>query len=183
MTDSKIRELVYRFRSAIEVAYKDGKLSSDIIFKRFPHGCCGDTCYLLAEYLKSYGIETIWYSAERGEWSHAWLVVKDKRVKEPSQRFNFWPREVWDVLKEYGVDHPEAPIDVTKYNETDLSNGLIIDITADQFEDFDEPVYVGGLDYFHNSFVFVQAHDYEGLGDGRLHHLYMTITSYLRALQ
>ena len=32
MTDSKIRELVYKFRSAIEVAYKDGKLASDIIF-------------------------------------------------------------------------------------------------------------------------------------------------------
>ena len=69
------------------------------------------------------------------------------------------------------------------YNETDLSNGLIIDITADQFEDFDEPVYVGGLDYFHNSFVFVQAHDYEGLENGRLYHLYMTIKSYLRVLQ
>ena len=86
MMDSEIRKLSSRFRSAIVAAHKDGKLSSDVIFSKFPHGCCGDTCYLLAEYLRSYGIETIWYSAERGEWSHAWLVVKDERVNKPTQK-------------------------------------------------------------------------------------------------
>ena len=182
MTDRKIRELAGKYRRALEWARDDGKFATDITFKRFPHGCCGDTCYLLAEYLRQYGVETVWYSAERDDWSHAWLVVKDNRVKAPTQRFNSWPKEVWDSLRAYGVKNPEEPIDVTRYEETDLSDGLIIDITADQFDDFNEPVYVGGMDSFHNSFEFNQAHDYNELGDGRLRDLYNKTAPYLEVL-
>ena len=87
---------------------------------------------------------------------------------------------MWDTLRAYGVEHPEEPIDATRYDEKDLSSGLIIDITADQFEDFDEPVYVGRLNHFHSSFTFVDAHDYEGFQDNRrLDRLYMIIMKYL----
>ena len=56
----------------------------------------------------------------------------------------------------------------------------MVDITADQFDDYDIPVYVGGMDAFHRTFKFNQAHDYDGLvGDGRLVSLYETIEKYL----
>lgn len=70
-------------------------------------------------------------------------------------------------------------IDITRYEETDLENGLIIDITGDQFDDFDEPVFIGMADTFHRTFHFNQAHDYTELGDHRLHYLYRIVEEYL----
>lgn len=65
------------------------------------------------------------------------------------------------------------------YEETDLCNGLIIDITSDQFEGYDNPVYVGYMDEFHKSFDFVQAVDCDGVDEGRRSILYRVIASYL----
>ena len=79
MKDYRIEQLAKEYRSAIENAKNDGLFDSDFSFRHFPHGCCGDTSCLLAEYLRGEGVDTIWYSAQRGEWSHAWLVVKDRR--------------------------------------------------------------------------------------------------------
>ena len=62
--------------------------------------------YLLAEYLYRNGIETIWYSPQRVDWSHAWLVVKDERVHEPTLKLFLWPEELRGVLAQYGVEHP-----------------------------------------------------------------------------
>lgn len=179
MTEYEIRGHAIKYRLAVEAALKDGKFDKDIVFQRFPHGCCGDTCYLLAEYLTQFGIETIWYSAERDDWSHAWLVVKDDMVKEPTNCVNVFPEEIWSTLASYGVEHPEKPIDNTRYEEINLKDGLIIDITADQFADYDIPVYVGKIDSFHREFDFIQAHDYESLGSARLYRLYKTIKLYL----
>ena len=179
MTDMRIKELASNFRKAFENAQREGEFGSDITFNRFPRGCCGDTCYLLAEYLKGFGVKTVWYSANRGRGTHAWLVVKDNRVKKPKRRFNSYPEKVCDVLRAYGVENPEVSIDVTKYEEADLSHGLIIDITADQFDGFYESVYVGKADGFHKSFEFGQAHDYDGLRDGRLCSLYRIVEQYL----
>ena len=177
MTDNQIRELAVKFRAAIEIAKNEGMFSSDIIFHHFPRGCCGDTCYLLAEYLKENGFETIWVSTERDDWSHAWLVLKDHRTHAPTTRSFEWPEGLYAVVKEYGVIEPEKPFDVTRYKAEDIEDGLIIDITSDQFDDWNEPVYVGTMDYFHKSFEFVQAHDYDGLSDlnGRLSRLYRII--------
>ncbi len=180
MTDQKIRQLAKYYRAAIEAARDDGRFSTDISFKNFPHGCCGDASYLLAEYLRENEIETIWYSTRRGEWTHAWLVVKDARVKKPTPKSFSWPEELHDVLAEYGVQNPAEEIDITRYEENDLMAGLIIDITADQFDDYDIPVYVGYQDSFHQSFDFAVAHDYDGLNDVRLYSLYRTIKEYLR---
>ena len=180
MTDQKIRGLAEQIRAAIEAARDDGRVSTDITFMNFPRACCGDASYLLAEYLREFGIETIWYSTSRGDWTHAWLVVKDERVKKPTPKSFSWPKELHDVLEGYGVENPEKEVDITRYEEDDLHNGLIIDITADQFADYDIPVYVGSLDPFHQSFDFVQAHDYAGeLGNRRLETLYKSIKEYL----
>lgn len=76
MTDNQIKQLAIKFRKAIEIAHQKGLFSHDIALDDFPTGSCGDVSYLLAEYLKRNGIETIWYSAQRGDWSHAWLVSR-----------------------------------------------------------------------------------------------------------
>lgn len=39
--------------------------------------------------------------------------------------------------------------------EHDLNNGLIIDITSDQFDDCENPVYIGQMDDFHQTFDFI----------------------------
>ena len=113
--------------------------------------------------------------------SHAWLVVKDYRVKRPTSTSYNWPEKMWEILKSYGIEEPEKAIDTTHYTETDLENGLIIDITADQFPDYDISVYAGMVDSFHKQFGFKQAHDYNGLNDlnGRLERLYSVIDRYL----
>ena len=73
----------------------------------------------------------------------------------------------------------DIPVAIINYKQTDLTNGLIIDITGDQFEDYDIPVYVGKIDNFHRSFKLVAAHDYEGMNGGRLFGLYQKIKEYL----
>ena len=65
MTDSKIKQMAFKYRIAIENAKVNGALSTDLCFKHFPLGCCGDTCYLLAEFFRRAGVETVWYSAQR----------------------------------------------------------------------------------------------------------------------
>lgn len=179
MTDSQIKKLAIKYRSAIEAAHNDRLFANDIGFDDFPTGSCGDTCYLLSEYLRLRGVDTIWYSAQRNDFSHAWLVVKDKRVKQPTPRAFLWPKELRDIVAGYGVEHPDQEVDITRYEFEDLQSGLIIDITGDQFVDYDIPVYVGYLDQFHKTFNFNQAHDYDGLNDGRLCGLYRTISAYL----
>ena len=178
MDEQRIMKIAEKFRSAIEAARNKGHFDSDIMFRNFPRGCCGDSSYLLAEYLKDKSIDSIWYSASRGDWTHAWLVVKDYRVKTPTKKMFTWPEDQWPVLKQYGVMNPEQTITIEKYEEDDLVGGIIIDITGDQFVDYSIPTYVGYQDMFHKSFSFVQAHDYDGL-DARLRTLYKKIEQYL----
>ena len=179
MTDQQIKALAIKYRAAIEVAHSNGLFVHDIGFDDFPTGSCGDVSYLLAEYLRREGVETIWYSAERGKWSHAWLVVKDRRVKPPTPRSFSWPDELRGVVARYGVQQSEEEVDITRYEAKDLEKGLIIDITGDQFDDYEVPVYVGLVDVFHRSFDFIQAHDYDGLNDGRLYCLYRMIEQFI----
>ena len=179
MTDNQIKRLVERYRRAIETAHRKGLFIHDIALDNFPRGSCGDVSYLLAEYLYRNGIETIWYSAQRGDWRHAWLVVKDERVHEPTLKLFSWPKELRGVLAQYGVEHPEREVEIINYEAEDVQHGWIIDITADQFDDYDSSAYVGEMDAFHRTFKFNQAHDYDGLRDGRLVSLYQTIEKYL----
>lgn len=52
------KELVQNFRAAIDKAKANDEFKDDISFRRFPHGCLGDTSELLAEFLLINGIET-----------------------------------------------------------------------------------------------------------------------------
>ena len=90
-----------------------------------------------------------------------------------------WPERLRPIVECYGVREPEKEVDVTRYEDVDLEDGLIIDITADQFYDYGYRVYVGNPDEFHQAFDFNEAHDYDGLNDGRLCDLYNTIAEYL----
>ncbi len=175
----KIAEYATTFRTALYSAYQDGMFVKDIRFRTFPRGCCGDACYLLAEYLRRAGIETIWYSTERNDWSHAWLVVKDERVKPPTTRPFYWPEELEVDLKRYGIEHPESGFELTKYESSDFTEGIIVDITGDQFNDCDEAIFVGKADKFHQSFEFINAHDIYALNDERLCKLYRIVEEYL----
>ena len=165
-----ITELVQAFRAKLDCAYNEGLFSNDIIFHRFPRGCCGDTCYLLAEYLKSHGIQTIYVcGAFRGQ-SHAWLVIKDNRIHMPAPKHNTMPGELRELLTTCGEEAQNGPMDIPEYEDSNLSNGILIDITADQFGQ--APLYVGPMDPFHQKFTFNFAHDYNGFGNNRLSHLY-----------
>lgn len=177
MISSTLCELVHQFRSAIIAARDDRRFCNDIAFYNFPYACCGDASYLLAKYLKSKGVETVYVWGEKLDQSHAWLVVKDHRVKEPTPRFYEAPDNIKDILNLYSNDAYNEPINITHYEEDDLINGIIIDITADQFGE--KPIYIDYMDEFHKRFIFVAAHDYRGLWDGRLRELYHTIMEYV----
>lgn len=178
MTDREIKQLVQEFRNAIESARDEGRFKGDISFNSFPWACCGDASLLLAEYLKTtYGVETIYVENERNQGSHAWLVVKDARIKTPQEKFNRYPERLWSTLQSYGVANPEKPINVTHYEWIDIKNGL--DISSDQFDDCDVPAYVGLIDKYHRTFSFSKADDYDGLKSSRLRRLYRIIEEYL----
>ena len=86
-----IKKLVRDFRDAIDIAKNEGAFSGDFSFYKFPQGCCGDACDLIAQYLLDNGIKT-WYvsgnhyptsETEEENWgnfqSHAWLTTDDLR--------------------------------------------------------------------------------------------------------
>ncbi|MBQ7940141.1 MAG: hypothetical protein IJ281_07170 [Clostridia bacterium] len=165
------------FKVATERARDAGLFVKDFSFYNFPKACCGDTCYLLGEYLYHKDIKTIYVCGDLDGQSHAWLVVKDKRIKAPTIRYVEIPCVVRSFLNQYGGNQYEEKIELCNYEETDINHGLIIDITADQFG---EPsVYVDHMGDFHKQFNFVAAHDYTGLGSLRLKQMYNTILDFI----
>lgn len=177
MTDASLRRLVQQFRLAIDTAKQNHSFYGDLCFDKFPYACCGDTCYLLAEYLQSKGVNTIYVCGDDQGQSHAWLVVKDHRITIPQPQFWTPPDEILPILNEYSNNAYITPIDTTHYTEQDIINGLIIDITADQFGYV--PVYVDHVGLFHRQFAFASAHDYDSLGTPRLRRIYKTIITQL----
>lgn len=179
MTDQEIYFLAKKYRIAIKAAQNDNQFVQDRTFKDFPIECCGDACDLLAVYLKRHGINTIQILTSRENCPHAWLVVKDSRIKEPVRRSFSWPEELRDVIAKYGVENPDQEIDKTRYEMSDIEDGLIVDITADQFPDYNIPVYVGTMDAFHASFDYDHENAYIGLEVERIKELYHIIEQYL----
>ena len=175
--DTKIEmltNLARSFRSKVDSALHEGLFSNDIVFNHFPRACCGDTCYLLAEFLKQHGIQTIYVCGTRLNQSHAWLVVKDESIHLPVPQYYVMPDELKEIIKQYSGEIPKEPLVVLKYELSDLADGILIDVTADQFGE--EPVYVGPMDRFHRKFDYDFAHDYNGFGTKRLSCLYSIIT-------
>lgn len=176
MTDNRIRSLVNSFRKKIDRA-KSKDLFADTMLEDFPVQCCGVTSRLLAEFLLDNGIETLWISAEEfgtGE-THAWLVVKDDRIDPPRSCFDGVPNNIVNLLDAYGGGSSENLRKATCYEEQNIEQGLIIDITGDQFKEV--PVYVGYMDHFHKRFDFVAAYEHEGLPNKEYEELYEAIVS------
>lgn len=133
----------------MDAAQRAGLFNDVIRFHNFPRGSCGDTCYLLAEFLLQHDIQTeyVWGSAYSQ--SHAWLVVADSIAVENNKTG-------------LGVRHS-------------LSNDrTIIDITGDQFRskakflNYSCPVYIGEMDTFHRLFSIHDIHECRGLSDERI---------------
>jgi len=78
--------LVYQFRNAIDTAKDAGEFFDDFSFCDFPHGCCGDTCDLLAQFLLGHSIRTFYVCGHyydgsfEGTQSHAWLLTDNKEI-------------------------------------------------------------------------------------------------------
>lgn len=178
MSDNEIESKARIFREAIEIARDEHKFDDDESFIHFPTECCGLTCSLLAKHLfDHYKVETLWISAERDTATHAWLVLKDCRISDPHISISV-PDDIATILMEYnGTEEIEQkPI----YSEENVKHGLIIDITADQFDDFGEKVFVGCNSSFHNSFDFIGAHEYEDINDKKLNNAYEIIESVIK---
>lgn len=176
MTDEKIYDLACMFKDAILSALEEGFFENDDKFCRFPKGCCGDTCYLLASFLKKYGVETLYVWGDYGLRSHAWLVINDNRVKKPTPRYIEIENEYAEMLRKYG-EEINGLIEDARYRVRDLTNGLVVDITADQFG---EPsVYVGKRNDFYCKHTFRSAHICDGIEDDRLYNLYRKVSLFL----
>lgn len=174
MTDKRIMSLANDFRKRIDQAQKkDYFLNS--VFEEFPIQCCGNASRLLAEFLQANGIETLWVSGEEFDTheTHAWLVVKDTRINSPRLCFDGVPNKIMDLLRSYGDNSIKRYSDAICYDKHDIENGLIIDITGDQFGE--APVYVGYMDRFHKRFDFVSAYEHKGLIDEELVELFKII--------
>ena len=167
------------FRQAIEKAKDAGEFDNDIAFWRFPRYCCGDTCYLLAEYLSVYGIRSIYMEMNRGDCSHAWIAIDDGKIKDPRTITYEFPDEIQIVMEGYSASNFPSKGSYTKYEIDDFADATIVDITADQFPDFEIPVFVGSMRSFQYSLEFRNAHLIEGLGSARLERLYQKIKQYL----
>lgn len=77
----------------------------------------------------------------------------------------------------YGNSNYSEPIDRSHYTVNDICNGLIVDVTAEQFGE--DPMYVGEIYDFYRMFEFRAANDYAGLGSTRLRTIYKSILSCL----
>lgn len=175
MTDNRIISLVDNFRKRIDCA-KNKELFADTILEDFPVQCCGYASKLLAEFLQNNDIETLWVSSEEfgTHETHAWLVVKDNRINPPRSCFEGIPSNIMDLYSSYGGNN-DSLSKATCYDASDVENGLIIDITGDQFGG--PPIYVGYMDSFHRRFDFISAYEHEGLFDDELIELYQIITT------
>lgn len=177
MNDKQIFTLVQQFRIAIEKARDNDEFIGDD-FDDYPRNCCGDTSCLLAEYLRMYGQECIYVWGEDDmKQTHAWLVVKDARVKNPKPNYYEIPDAIRRVYEVYSNGEYDDCIVTKIYTEADIENGLIIDITADQFGY--APIYIGYICDINNRFKFCSANDYSSLGSQRLRRIYKTILNYI----
>lgn len=168
-----------RVRRALEAARDKGEFKGVQPLQCFPSGCCGVASSLLAEYLRQrLAIDTIWVSASRDDWSHAWLAVKDSSPQPVPRRHvrDGLRPDILAVMSSYGAVFDDA--EDGRYREEDVSRLIIIDVTADQFHDSNGPVYVGPLDAFYRTFEFRLAVDHEGLSAEELR-FYDTMMTYL----
>lgn len=197
----RIMRLVSEFRNAMNCANDAGIFNHVLGFEHFPLGSCGETCYLLAQYLLEHDIFTEYVCGRKWPQSHAWLVVADKEAlknKRIIAHKDKIARQYEESTNEYGhilqiVTNPgivDIEYSIPDY-KTELEGRTIIDITGDQFSNCQEflnyniQVYVGPMDTMHSLFEIDNIHECNGL-DGvgpfnlhRLYFLYREIKKYL----
>jgi len=196
-----VYQLAKKFRDAMERAKEAGVFNRTISFDDFPNGSCGDTCYLLSEFLLKHGIYTEYVWGEANSWSHAWLAVADKidlDRKRSEHNISTYHEEFDENSNVYEIILNAIQSNTTKKFEyippdyfSELMGRTIIDITGDQFHDkssflyYDKPVHVGEMDEFHCLFEIRDIHECAGLeGVGsfnieRLSSLYQKIEKYI----
>ena len=119
-TGSRILDLSYQFRTAIEKAMSCRRFPFRDRMNGFTFGCCDDASDLLACYLKHHGIDTL---------------------------------QVNGVYRDNNPENTQNHVWLNTYD------GLLIDITGDQFREkkellyYEIPVYVGCEDALHKLFV------------------------------
>lgn len=201
--DMDIWVLASRFRKAIDAAKQAGELKNDIVFKSFPNGCCGDACYLLAEFFLEHGIYTEYVEGQKGKQSHAWLVLSDEQILANKRESLARRRICIGNLDEAISFSYQAVIDaindgtilnnlyVRPDYRKEIEGRLVIDITGDQFckkkryLNYDIPVYVGKMDELHDLFEILNVHECNGLREMtmmnicRMEGLYNRIKQYI----
>lgn len=174
-----IRQLSVNYRKAIEDAVATGRLNQYQPFHKFPTGCCGKACYLLAEYLRANGVNTICCFSNRNDWTHAWLVLKEDWMQPLSAKESLELYECKSIISAYWTVSQDENSFHEDYDNYTTAHGLLIDITGDQFDDCFNSVYVGRMDKFHKSFEFRSAIAFEGLNDRKDREMYSIIAEYL----
>lgn len=138
----KIKGLANEFRDAIKRAKGEGETDELYFFNRFPTGCCGETCHLLAEYLREYRTETEYvcgkyYYGESSydSRSHAWLRTKDGIIVDiTADQFKLMPdslhcdKRIYIGFENAFYDQFEVDYrrDIIKYEETCLLNDRLV---------------------------------------------------------
>lgn len=118
MDINELKEIAFRFRHAVDVAFEDGAFST-YPFNNFPYECCDDMCDLLGQFLFEKNV----------------LVLKVSGI----YRYDYWNN-----------NYPHTWLS--------LQDGLIIDLTGDQFKDDpimlnnNDPCYVGKENKFYKLF-------------------------------
>ena len=174
-----IRQLSVNYRKAIEDAVATGRLNQYQPFHKFPTGCCGKACYLLAEYLRANGVNTICCFSNRNDWTHAWLVLKEDWMQPLSAKESLELYECKSIISAYWTVSCEEQLFHEEYDNDTTAKGILIDITGDQFDDCFNSVYVGKMDHFHELFEFRSATAYIKLNDEELREMYSIISEYL----
>lgn len=198
---NQVFQLAQEFRRAMNQAQAEGLFDKESLFETFPRGCCGDTCYLLAEYLLEHGICTEYVCGKKGDRSHAWLALTDRETLE--QKISKKELPMLECENEDETNVYKHLLDLIKNNksaktrtkspayEAELKEQIIIDITGDQFCDreeflrYNKQVYVGKMDKMHRLFKINNKHECRGLAgvgdinEFRLCSLYGKIKKYL----
>lgn len=82
ITRGTIQRLATQFRKAIDEAKSFGAFKEDTSFRKFPVACCGDTCFLLGQFLQEHEIPTWRVEGMKGRQTHAWLSTVDPEISD-----------------------------------------------------------------------------------------------------
>ena len=94
--------------------------------------------------------------------------MTDLKIKQLAENFRTLKKPI----------NPDIAMHSSDYKYKDLFQGLIIDITADQFKDYFKPVYVGYFNDFYKSLVLSNVIDFKPLDDNE-QKIYNIIEKYI----